>query len=56
MKLPKSGMATVLEEKGLDAQATPDPLNELTSPESMLTAIIHTGMIVIEMCSNVFFQ
>jgi hypothetical protein len=56
MKLPKSGMATALEEKGLDAQAShAGPLNELTvsSPDSILTAIIHTGMIVIEMHSNV---
>jgi hypothetical protein len=62
MKLPKSGMATALEEKGLDARAShAGPLNperadcELTvsSPDSILTAIIHTGMIVIEMHSNV---
>ena len=56
MKLPKSGMATALEEKGLeslDARAShAGPLNperadcELTvsSPDSILTAIIHTGM------------
>ena len=56
MKLLKSGMATALEEKGLDALAShAGPLNELTvsSPDSILTAIIHTDMFVIEMHSNV---